>query len=197
MAVGVAKVFPRQHAPTPLAVQRHGLDQNVSGFSAVAPRIHAQRPADRTGHARVELQPRNARLSRRLGHARVQSRRSGGDAEAVRGDLTESRAKTDDHALDAAVSHERVGRNAERGDGNAGVDGGEEEREVRLVLWNEERVGRPADAEPGVGREGDVALQRTAHLRKVHHTSVPGLDPGPRAACDGLRSPGPRIKSGD
>jgi hypothetical protein len=69
MPIAEMEISIRKPYALAIARQRARLHQHVLRLAPIAARIHPQRAADRTGHAREELHPRNARICRRNRHA--------------------------------------------------------------------------------------------------------------------------------
>src|SRR6185312_7424582 len=132
------------------AVDAARLDQDVLGLAAIGAAVHAQRAADRAGYAGEEGETGNAGLLRRARDHDIEHRRAGGDAMiVVAGDVVEAAAEADDEAFDAAVAHDQVRAGADDGDGHLVRQITERVGEVILVFGHEQRLRRPADAEPG------------------------------------------------
>jgi hypothetical protein len=139
------------------------------------------------GHAAQELQPGDPLFGGLLGDGAVQRSGAGEErAVAAGGDLREGAAgEADDDALHAAVAHQQVGADADRGDRHAGIEGGEEGGQVVEVLGQEQHVSRAADAEPSVGGErgvGDQLAARGGEARAPSHAIAParwGVPPCP------------------
>ncbi len=166
-AVGVAHLGVGERHRLARSRQGVGLDQHVLGLGAVAARVHDQRAAHRTRHARVELQPRHSGLRRRLGERGVERRRARAQAMTVQHlDFREGAAQAHHHPLHPAVAHQRVGAHAQHGQRDRRVKAAEEALKVGLVGGQVEHVRRPAHAQPGVGRERRVHHDAPAHLRQ-------------------------------
>ncbi len=141
-----------------------GLHQHLVGLAAVAAGVHHQGPAHRSGHGRDRTPapqcppwrprapaPRRARRRRRRGDGPRAPRpwRTPAPGGWPRPSTPPSRTSRRTSRLEPTPS----GRTGDRR-----VEALEEPRKVVLVLWDEQHVRRPADAEPGVGCERRVAL---------------------------------------
>jgi hypothetical protein len=137
--------------------------------SPVRAGVHAERAADRPRYAVEEGEAAKTLLQREGGEALVGKRRAGADA-AILGplDLAKTlRGKADDDAAHPAVADEKIRADADDGYGDFRIQSLKEEREVVRVRRLEEKLGRPADAEPGEGGEGGVRGQPAANAGGV------------------------------
>jgi hypothetical protein len=137
------------------------------------------RAADGAGNAAVECQTRNTGLLRGARHHDVEDRGAGGDARAVNADLVEAAAHADDDARHAAVAHDQVGAGADDGDWNVGRQIAQRVSQIVFVFRHQQRLRRPADAEPGelgqrlIGHEPPAQLRQAGFhirndIRKAH-----------------------------
>ena len=130
--------------------------------------VHAQRPADRTGHASQERQAVDARPCGGLGDELVGRSRSRHDAAAVQDlDCAEGpAAEADDDAGHAAVAHDEVRAEADCRDRRLARQGGQEIGEVVLVGRGKQDLRGAADPKPrrlgdrGVGDEASAQPRR-------------------------------------
>ncbi len=129
-------------------------------------RVHAQRAADRAGHAAKEGEAVDPRLGGGARDLRVERRRAGDHAEVGRRlDRAERlAAQADHHAANAAVADDEIGAEADDRDGNLARQVRQEIGEVVLVGRREQNLGRPADAKPGERRERRVGGQAAAQV---------------------------------
>jgi len=85
----------------------------------------------------------------------------------MRPSLGEGPAQADDDALDAAVADQEVGADADRGNGDGGIEAFQEIGEIVLVLRQEEDISGAADPQPGEGGKGLIAEQLAANEREA------------------------------
>ncbi len=167
LAVGEAHVGIRQRVLLAEAMQSVGLDQDVLGLRAVATGVHHAGAADGPRHAAIELQSRDARLPRLARQNGVQGRRPGVDGGIAPWlDLGEGATHADHHTLDPAIADQQVGSDADGHHRDGWVQSLEEDGQVVLVLRQEQQLGRPADAQPSVGRQHRVPQQLAADGRQ-------------------------------
>ena len=74
--------------------------------------------------------------------------------------------QSDDHALNAPVTDQGVGADAQGRDRRGRIERRQEAGEVRFVGGQEEDVGRSTNPQPGEGGEGLVPEQAPANLRQ-------------------------------
>ena len=87
-------------------------------------------------------------------------------------DVAEAPAQANNHALDAAVAHEKIRAEPDHGDGNIRRGVAQEISEVRLVGRRIEHLGGSAHPEPGEVLERRVGLQLAAKLGKARKQPV-------------------------
>ena len=184
------------------AVDAPGDLQHVLGLRAVAAGVHGQRAADRARNAGVELQAGDAGLGRRAGDGgveRARRRRSPprprpatwmpANARPASRTTTPSTPPSRTMTLEptpSTVSGTSSGRAAQ------------ELAEIVLVRRQEQHVRRPADPEPGEGRQRLVEQQLAARRRAGRRASscgrhLPAASSWPgRAWAQAVMSPAPR-----
>ena len=95
---------------------------------------------------------------------RVRHRGAGAHASAFDLDLVEAAAEPDHDPRHAAVAHDQIGAEPDDRDRNVAGRLREEIGQIVLVLRHEQRLRRPADAEPGERRQRLVREQAAARL---------------------------------
>ena len=199
MAIGHAHLRRGRADGLPLPVKAVGADGDVAEFAAIGAGIHPQAAADRSRNADQEFQPGQAvarGISRDVG---IGGTGSGGDNLAFVADGGHMRAKPDDDARNAAVTHQQVGSGADGQHRYLCRAGGEEGAEIGGISRAENDIRRAADTEPGVARHrhglaivaangGKTFDQRAGHDPASRNASISSG----RRAAQPVMSPAPR-----
>src|SRR5512146_709176 len=109
MAVGVMQLRHGQHMQLALTVHRTCLDHHLAGLASMGAAVHAERTADAAGYAAIEGEPGYAGIGSGAGDLHVRHGSTGAESRIfLDGDVTETAAKPDHHAANAAVAHEQI-----------------------------------------------------------------------------------------
>jgi hypothetical protein len=151
--------------------------------------IHAQRPADAAWNAAIEGKARDAGVGSGARDLDVRDCRARPEARALLDlDLAEALAEADDHALDAAVAHEKVRAEPNHGDGDVRRRLTQKISEVFLVGRGIEHSRGSAHPEPGEVLKRGIGFQLAAKLGKARDQPVFEIDPAhARPPCSASR----------
>ena len=127
------------------------LDDALARLDAVGARIHAQRPADCTGNAVIEMEAANAVVMGKRCHTlvwRCRTRLDSGWRDGL--GLAETFCRQPhDKARNTALAHQKIGTDTNDHHRDFFRHGLQESGEVFLVGRLEQRLGQAAGAEPG------------------------------------------------
>ncbi len=163
MTIGISE--PRRWPGLDRARAQHQrrLDQQVGDVAAVSAGVHPHRAAHRARNPAQELEPGDAGVARRRGDADAHRRGAGAHAFVVLDrHLGETLRQAHDHARHAAVAHDQVRADADRHDGDGGIERRDEIGQIGDVGRPDEPLGLAAGAEPDEVGERRVGLNRTA-----------------------------------
>ncbi len=150
------------------AVDGARLDQHVLRLATVRAGVHAQGAADGAGNAAIEGETGDAGVGGGARHLHVGDGRAGTNAIARLGrDRGKALAQANDDARHAALAHQKVGAEADDGDGKVGGNAGEKVGEVGFIGRREQGLRRAADAEPGYVGELGSGRKAAAQIRQL------------------------------